>query len=124
VLANCPKCGQLFNKTTREICPKCIEAEDKLLSDTQHFLRDNRNAGRHQIMLEVEGVTSDLLDKWVESKRINLVTAEDLVEQQEKANKQKMLLNKIMSGKKQAASETKEDETEKKERRGMHFKRS
>lgn len=123
MLANCPKCGQLFNKVTKEICPKCVENEDIMLRDTQQFLRDNRNAGKHQIMLEVDGVTPDLLDRWIESKRINLVSAEDLAEQQEKANKQKMLLNKIMGGKKKGDSEKKEEEEEKKERHGMHFKR-
>lgn len=124
MLANCPKCGQLFNKVTKEICPKCVEAEDKMLSETQHYLRENRNAGRHQIILEIDGVTPELLDKWVETKRINLVTAEDLAEQQEKATKQKMLLNKIMSGKKTAETEKKGEEEEKKERHGMHLKRS
>lgn len=124
MLANCPKCGQLFNKVTKEICPKCVEEEEQLLRDTQEFLRNNRSAGRHQIMLEVDGVTPELLDQWVETKRINLVTSEDLEEQQEKANKQKQLLQKIMSGKSSKASKENDDEEEeKKPRLGMHFKR-
>jgi hypothetical protein len=95
-----------------------------LLRDTQEFLRNNRSAGKHQIMLEVDGVTPLLLDQWVESKRINLVTAEDLEEQQEKANKQKQLLQKIMSGKSAKTKQEKEDDgDDKKARMGMHFKR-
>lgn len=124
MLANCPKCGQLFNKVTKDICPKCIEEEEQLLRDTQEFLRNNRNAGRHQIMLEVDGVTPMHLDQWIETKRINLITAEDIEEQQEKANKQKQLLQKIMSGKSKAPAKEKEkDEEDKPDRHGMHFRR-
>ncbi len=123
MLSNCPKCGQLFNKVTKEICSDCFEEEEQMLKQTQNFLRENRNAGRHMLLMEIEGLTGDLIDKWVDTKRINLVTQEDLAEQEEKANKQKQLLQKLM-GKKSGPAPAKEDEEEDKPKRmGMHFKR-
>ena len=76
-LANCPKCGGLFNKITQEICPKCFQEEEELLRQAQEYLRQNRNAAVFQIVQELD-IDQMLIEKWVKEKRLNIVTAEDL----------------------------------------------
>ncbi|MBI1389236.1 MAG: hypothetical protein GC154_12390 [bacterium] len=76
-LANCTKCGALFNKMARDICNKCYDEEEQLLRDTQDYLRDNRNAAKWEILDAVEDVDMELLEKWVREKRINLVNLEE-----------------------------------------------
>jgi hypothetical protein len=44
-LANCKRCGNLFNRVTRDICDACYKREEEDLVKVQHYLRDNAKAG-------------------------------------------------------------------------------
>ena len=37
-VANCKKCGALFLKTSRDICDKCFEAQNKMVSEINSFV--------------------------------------------------------------------------------------
>jgi uncharacterized OB-fold protein len=37
-VANCKKCGTLFLKTSRDICDKCFEAQNKMVSEINSFV--------------------------------------------------------------------------------------
>ncbi len=78
-LANCKHCGKLFNQFELNICPECIQQEEDLLSLTQDFLRDNPKIPQQLLLdaLETQGVTPNLISKWVESRRIVLTKDED-----------------------------------------------
>lgn len=43
-LANCERCGQLFNRVTRNICPNCIREEEKLFDDVKDYIRTHEAA--------------------------------------------------------------------------------
>lgn len=70
-LTNCPRCGALFNKTAVDCCSKCYALEEKLLRQTQDYLRKNRNAPKYEVMAEV-GLTQWMVEKWIGEKRITI----------------------------------------------------
>jgi uncharacterized protein len=138
-LANCKKCGQLFNKTTNPVCPKCIEEEEALLRKAQAYLRKNPNATIIQLISDLEDedvfIEKEQLEKWAEEKRINIVF------DGEPDNKPRCSLcgREVRPGTSICATckftklprksgdsepqELKPEEPEKKPRSGMHYKR-
>lgn len=75
-LANCPRCGALFNKSTLDCCPACHEEEERLIKITQAYLRAHRNAPVFEVMQNVD-VPQWMLDKWILEKRIQFVKPEE-----------------------------------------------
>lgn len=43
-LRNCPECGKLFAFMTRNLCPACLEAEERLFQEIESYLRQNPGA--------------------------------------------------------------------------------
>lgn len=76
-LANCSKCGKLFNKLTKNICNDCTNIEDEALRKTQQYLRKNPNASIAQVIIALEDedvyVDRTMLEKWTNERRITLV---------------------------------------------------
>lgn len=76
-LANCPKCGKLFNKVTRNICVDCSNVEENALRKTQAYLRKTPNASIAQVIYDLEEddvyIDKPMLEKWTEEGRITLV---------------------------------------------------
>ncbi len=68
-LANCPRCGSLFNKIGLEFCKSCYDEEEKLLRETQEYLRQHRKAPILEVV-EAIGLEQWMLDKWIEEKSI------------------------------------------------------
>ena len=69
---NCPTCGDLFNYTgLREVCATCANAEEVLYESVYKFLRRRENrAANIERIVEVTGVTEELLHKWVRKGRL------------------------------------------------------
>lgn len=138
-LANCSRCGALFNKVTRDYCNECHEEEEKMLSQIQAYLRDNRQAPKTEILDEHEELETWMLDKWIEEGRVNLYDpdAEDLsdksciycgrpVKGDGEICKTCQIRKSITEGKKPAAepmAKPQEKAPEKSVRHGMHFKK-
>ncbi len=132
-LANCPRCGSLFNQITTDYCKKCYDEEEELLRQTQDFLRKNRAAAVFEILEEVE-LEQWMLDKWVAEQRITLSNPADLqaiprcsscgreIKQGEEmcqTCKFKKLTSKKPSSQQEKPAE---EEKDKPARTGMHFK--
>ena len=69
---NCPTCGSMFNYTgLREVCSACAQVEETMYETVYKFLRrrENRAANIDRIV-EVTGVTPELLHKWVRKGRL------------------------------------------------------
>lgn len=77
-LANCPRCGALFNKLAQDVCQKCHKEEEALLRETQEYLRENRAAALFQIIEDLD-IDQDLIEKWVREKRITLQSPEEMM---------------------------------------------
>jgi flagellar operon protein (TIGR03826 family) len=58
LIANCKECGALFNQILHNICPACVQEEQKRFEIVQKYLKENRYATivdivRHtQILIE------------------------------------------------------------------------
>lgn len=136
-LANCPRCGKLFNKMAIDICKDCQKEEDELLRETQEYLRQNRSASKIEILDEVE-VEPWLLDKWVTENRINIIDQEELMSKRYcvecgreikgggesicRTCQLKKLSSKGSSSKTPSLDKVEQSET-KKTSRGMHYKK-
>ena len=69
---NCPTCGSMFNYTgLRDVCSTCAQAEETMYESVYKFLRrrENRAANIDRIV-EVTGVTEELLHRWVRKGRL------------------------------------------------------
>jgi hypothetical protein len=127
-----------------DICSECFAEEENLLRLTQKYLRENKSASATQLLddLNEEGheVTHFLLEKWVREKRINLKQESedgDVVGRCPYCNRELKEGQKICStcqikrvinskDKMQPSREPEsqpEQETEKKPRAGMYYKR-
>jgi hypothetical protein len=72
-LANCKRCGNLFNRVTRDICDACYKREEEDLVKVQHYLRDNAKAGLSiEEVAEANEVDEEMIRKWIRDKRLIL----------------------------------------------------
>ena len=70
-LANCSRCGNVFVKTTRDICQDCFKEEERQFEIVYNFMkkRVNRQATIPEIV-EATSVKEDLIIKFVKEKRL------------------------------------------------------
>ncbi|PIC80193.1 hypothetical protein CSV75_07730 [Sporosarcina sp. P18a] len=69
---NCPTCGSMFNYTgLRDVCGTCAQAEEEMYETVYRFLRKRENrAANIERIVEVTGVTQELLHRWVRKGRL------------------------------------------------------
>ncbi len=70
-LANCSRCGTLFNRATSDVCLACHKEEEELLHETQDYIRQNPHTTMTEVMDNLE-IEQEMLDRWIEEKRIQL----------------------------------------------------
>ncbi|QXE00968.1 TIGR03826 family flagellar region protein [Terribacillus sp. DMT04] len=70
-LANCVRCGSVFARDYRDICPNCHREEERSFQMVHQYLRkrENRQATIQQIT-EVTTVPESLIIKFVREKRL------------------------------------------------------
>ncbi|MBD2868407.1 TIGR03826 family flagellar region protein [Paenibacillus arenilitoris] len=74
---NCPRCGKLFAKNFRDVCPSCLREIDKEYELCANYLRENRGS----IITEVSdatGVSIKQITKFIREGRISLMNAPNL----------------------------------------------
>lgn len=72
-LANCRRCGNLYNRVTRDICDACFKQEEEDLVKVQHYLRDQVKAGLSiEEVAEINEVDEEMIRKWIRDKRLIL----------------------------------------------------
>lgn len=70
-LSNCKRCGSVFSRVNRPICPDCIKKEDAMLDQATQWVREN--PGRTiNAMSEDTGIEKRLILQWVRQKLITL----------------------------------------------------
>lgn len=70
-IANCKRCGRIFNQVRRNICPACIAEEDKAFETVRAYLRKNRDATMLQVT-EDTGVPSEFIIDMIRDGRLIL----------------------------------------------------
>lgn len=70
-LSNCARCGSLFSKINRPICPECVRKEDAQLEEANQWLRDNPGK-TISALSDSTGISRHQILKWVRQKRVLL----------------------------------------------------
>lgn len=76
-LDNCPRCGKLFAKNFRDVCPVCMRDLDKEYELCSNYLREFKGA----IITELSdqtGVSIKQITKFIREGRISMVNAPNL----------------------------------------------
>jgi flagellar operon protein (TIGR03826 family) len=76
-LDNCPRCGKLFAKGFKEVCPSCLREIDKEYQLCADFLRENKGSTIHEVS-DATSVTIRQITKFIREGRISIVNAPNL----------------------------------------------
>ena len=71
-LDNCPRCGKLFAKNFREVCPACIKTIDQEYQACSDYLRKNKGSLIQEVS-EATGVSIKQITKFIREGRISIV---------------------------------------------------
>ena len=73
-LGNCARCGKLFNRLSRPICPDCAKEEERQAEAVMAFVRENPSAAIDEIS-EATGVDSKLVLRLIRDDRLRAASA-------------------------------------------------
>ncbi|MGG1312905.1 MULTISPECIES: TIGR03826 family flagellar region protein [Cohnella] len=76
-LANCPRCGKLFARHFRDICPSCVKVIEKEYEACAEYLRKHRGATITELS-DATGVTIRQITKFIKEGRISLYNAPNM----------------------------------------------
>ncbi|WP_424766649.1 TIGR03826 family flagellar region protein [Paenibacillus sp. sgz302251] len=76
-LDNCPRCGKLFAKNFRDVCPSCMREIDKEYELCANYLREFKGAIITELSDET-GVSIKQITKFIREGRISMVNAPNL----------------------------------------------
>ncbi|SHK14294.1 flagellar operon protein TIGR03826 [Anaerobranca californiensis DSM 14826] len=68
-IRNCPKCGKLFQRLRRDICPTCAQQEDKEYEIVRDYIYDNPKSDV-QTVSEETGVPVETILKFLRENRL------------------------------------------------------
>lgn len=68
-LANCPRCGNLFDNSFRDICQNCAKFEEKQFDDVREYLRENRKSTIYEAS-EATEVPVSQITKFIQQGRL------------------------------------------------------
>jgi flagellar operon protein (TIGR03826 family) len=70
-LANCPKCGKLYAKNIRNLCPACVKEIEDLFQSCIDYLRKHRKCTLAELS-EGAGVTKGMIANFIREGRISI----------------------------------------------------
>lgn len=76
-LDNCPRCGKLFAKNFRDVCPVCIRDIDKEYQLCADYLREHKGAIISELS-DQTGVSIKQITKFIREGRISMVNAPNM----------------------------------------------
>ncbi|WP_052487372.1 hypothetical protein [Gordoniibacillus kamchatkensis] len=65
---NCPRCGAIFNKNLRNLCPNCMKQMDDMLEVCESYLLRHDKATTEQLQ-QATGVPMDVIMKFIKEER-------------------------------------------------------
>jgi flagellar operon protein (TIGR03826 family) len=72
MITNCPRCGKLFMKTTKDICEQCISEERELIDIIRLYLKENKMATITDVVRDTDIELEIILD-FIEKGHIILI---------------------------------------------------
>lgn len=76
-LENCPRCGKVYAKNFRDVCPVCIREIDKEYERCAEYLREFRGAMITELS-DQTGVSIRQITKFIREGRISLMDAPNM----------------------------------------------
>ncbi|MBX5436708.1 MAG: hypothetical protein IRZ33_05760 [Alicyclobacillaceae bacterium] len=70
-IANCARCGRIYTRVRRDICPKCVAEEDRAFTLVRSYLSEHRNADMAELT-EATGVDASLVVALIQNGRLIL----------------------------------------------------
>ncbi|MEC0230969.1 flagellar protein [Paenibacillus alba] len=70
-VANCPRCGKVFQKNLRNQCSDCSHSMDAILTNSLDFLRRNHRSTNSQVCIAT-GATPEQLHAWIREGKLHL----------------------------------------------------
>ena len=61
-LANCRRCGKLFNKTRHDVCPDCIHEEENKIAEIRDYLRVHPLANIYEVSQGTSATYEEIVD--------------------------------------------------------------
>jgi flagellar operon protein (TIGR03826 family) len=77
-ISNCTRCGSIFSRVNKPICPKCLEKEEKDFEKAVEWLRENPGCGIQELS-EATGVERQDILRWIRENRIVMTNTSELV---------------------------------------------
>lgn len=74
---NCPRCGKIFAKGVRDICPACVKEVDEEYERCVEYLRENRGSTIKELSDAVD-VSVKQITRFIREGRISLYNAPNL----------------------------------------------
>lgn len=65
---NCPRCGAIFNKNLRNLCPSCIKEMDDMLNVCERYMWRHDKATTEQLQ-QATGIPMDIILKFIKEDR-------------------------------------------------------
>ncbi|MBB3110499.1 flagellar operon protein (TIGR03826 family) [Paenibacillus phyllosphaerae] len=76
-IANCPRCGKIFSKNFRDVCPSCIKEIDQEYALCADHLRQNKGITTQELS-EATGVSVRQISKFIREGRISIIGSPNL----------------------------------------------
>ncbi|RJG24844.1 TIGR03826 family flagellar region protein [Paenibacillus thiaminolyticus] len=76
-LGNCPRCGRLFAKAFRDICPACLKEIEQEYERCVAYLREQQHASMHELSEETK-VSPRQITQFIREGRISEYQAPNL----------------------------------------------
>lgn len=70
-ITNCRRCGRVYNRIGRDLCPECVKDEDEAYKVVRPYLRQHPNTHMTQLS-EDTGVSEDLIVEMIRDGRLIL----------------------------------------------------
>ncbi len=68
-IRNCPRCGKIFARLSRNLCPQCVRDEDDMITKVNGYLREHKGAGLFDVV-EATGAEETLVLRLIREGRI------------------------------------------------------
>ena len=76
-IANCPRCGKIFARGLRDICPACMKEVDEEYELCVKFLRENKGSTIHELS-DATNVSVRQITRFIREGRISLFNAPNM----------------------------------------------
>jgi flagellar operon protein (TIGR03826 family) len=77
-ISNCTRCGSIFSRTNKPICPKCLQKEEEDFEKAVEWLRENPGQNI-QALSDATGIERQDILRWIRENRIVMAEASGLV---------------------------------------------